>query len=44
MFRPLMSLQELPLEELLMGVALLLLEAPASQQSSLLSLGKYPLK
>ncbi|XP_035531603.1 focadhesin [Morone saxatilis] len=30
--------QELPLDELLMGVALLLLEAPAAQQSSLLSL------
>ncbi|XP_020499256.2 focadhesin [Labrus bergylta] len=30
--------QELPLDELLMGVALLLLEAPAEQQSSLLSL------
>lgn len=45
--RPLLSLlqklapacqQELPLDELLMGVALLLLEAPAAQQSSLLSL------
>uniref|UniRef100_UPI0037E81FBB focadhesin n=1 Tax=Semicossyphus pulcher TaxID=241346 RepID=UPI0037E81FBB len=30
--------QELPLDELLMGVALLLLEAPAAQQTSLLSL------
>ncbi|TMS01998.1 hypothetical protein E3U43_007538 [Larimichthys crocea] len=30
--------QELPLDELLMGVALLLLEAPAAQQSDLLSL------
>ncbi|XP_041635386.1 focadhesin [Cheilinus undulatus] len=30
--------QELPLDELLMGVALLLLEAPPAQQSSLLSL------
>ncbi|KAM7365969.1 hypothetical protein PAMP_015444 [Pampus punctatissimus] len=45
--RPLLSLmqqllpasqQELPLDELLMGVALLLLEAPAAQQTSLLSL------
>ncbi|KAM8747268.1 focadhesin [Acanthopagrus schlegelii] len=45
--RPLLSLlqkllpvcqQELPLDELLMGVALLLLEAPAAQQSGLLSL------
>uniref|UniRef100_A0A8C4I042 Focadhesin n=1 Tax=Dicentrarchus labrax TaxID=13489 RepID=A0A8C4I042_DICLA len=45
--RPLLSLiqqllpacqQELPLDELLMGVALLLLEAPAGQQSGLLSL------
>ena len=33
-------LQELPLDELLMGVALLLLEAPAAQQTSLLNLGK----
>ncbi|XP_077401098.1 focadhesin isoform X2 [Vanacampus margaritifer] len=46
-FRPLVGLmaeliptcrQALPLDELLMGVALLLLEAPAAQQSSLLSL------
>ncbi|XP_044197607.1 focadhesin [Thunnus albacares] len=45
--RPLLSLmqqllsacqQELPLDELLMGVALLLLEAPAAQQTSLLNL------
>nr|XP_046235770.1 focadhesin isoform X2 [Scatophagus argus]XP_046235771.1 focadhesin isoform X2 [Scatophagus argus] len=45
--RPLLSLlqqllpscqQELPLDELLMGVALLLLQAPASQQSDLLTL------
>lgn len=33
-------LQALPLDELLMGVAMLLLEGPAAQQSSLLSLGK----
>lgn len=39
-----LCLKELPLDELLMGVALLLLEAPAAQQSSLLSLGKYTLK
>uniref|UniRef100_A0A3Q3R8V0 Uncharacterized protein n=1 Tax=Monopterus albus TaxID=43700 RepID=A0A3Q3R8V0_MONAL len=32
--------QELPVDELMMGVALLLLEAPAAQQTSLLSLGK----
>uniref|UniRef100_A0A3Q3KNU3 Focadhesin n=1 Tax=Mastacembelus armatus TaxID=205130 RepID=A0A3Q3KNU3_9TELE len=45
--RPLLSLiqqllpaieQELPVDELMMGVALLLLEAPAAQQTSLLSL------
>uniref|UniRef100_A0A3B5A296 Focadhesin n=1 Tax=Stegastes partitus TaxID=144197 RepID=A0A3B5A296_9TELE len=43
--RPLLNLiqqllSELPLDELMMGVALLLLEAPAAQQTSLLSLGK----
>lgn len=32
--------QELPLEELLVGVALLLLKAPVPQHSSLLSLGE----
>lgn len=32
--------QELPLDELLMGTALLLLEAPPAQQNSMLRLGK----
>lgn len=32
-------LQELPVDELLVGVALLLLDAPAAQQTGLLSLG-----
>lgn len=34
------SLQELPVDELIIGVALLLLEVPAAQQTSLLHLGK----
>lgn len=32
--------QDLPVDELVMGMAFLLLEAPSAQQSQLLSLGK----